>query len=148
MQEQTVKRPKTTDRLIVTPGKGPRAIFVPSDSPHAPSILAASHEEVAISRSPHQRGFLTTQQGPDAIQVDKGLFRWPWTVSVSVCGVALPLLRRRGKAHGFHSFGPPNFFSTPSALSLAETQQALIFDNSRNFSSLAGLWLTSRSPMV
>ncbi|EDU45330.1 predicted protein [Pyrenophora tritici-repentis Pt-1C-BFP] len=65
----------------------------------------------------------TAQQGPDAIQVEEGLFRRQWAVPGGVCGVALPELRRRGKTAGFHSFVPFNLFPTSSASSLADAYQ-------------------------
>ena len=45
------------------------------------------------------------------------------------CAVALPMLRRRGKTDGFHSFVPFSLFPTSSASSLADAYQALIFVN-------------------
>ena len=44
-------------------------------------MLAVACEDDAISRKPHQRGSLTTQQGLDAIQVEEGLFRGMGRVS-------------------------------------------------------------------
>lgn len=57
-----------------------RGIFV-LQSPCIIVMLAVACEDDAISRRPHQRGSLTTQQGLDAIQVEEGLFRGMGRVS-------------------------------------------------------------------
>ncbi|RMZ73941.1 hypothetical protein GMOD_00004753 [Pyrenophora seminiperda CCB06] len=93
------------------------------------ALSIPTHRFLPVKTRPRQRGSLTTQQGPDAIRVEEGLFRRLWAAPGGVCGVALPMLRRRGKAYGFHSFVPFNLFPTCSASSLADAHQALIFVN-------------------
>jgi hypothetical protein len=114
-----VRTPKTTCRLIVSPEKTLAGFSCCVTAIHTGNTLpisAASCENAVTSRSSNQRGSLTTQQGPKAMRL-KLRRALPCAVgriwSVSVCGVALPLLRRRGRAHGFHSVDPPNSFPPP-----------------------------------
>jgi len=90
MQEQTVRWPKTDMPTYRNP-PGIRFTFTHAFQLLFPPVYVPTHwphsrENVAISRRPHQRGSLTTQQGPDAIAVEEGLFRPLWAVPGGVCG--------------------------------------------------------------
>lgn len=81
MQEQTVSETPYNMRAYRDSRKRFRGIFAPSARPTIVVMLTASCQDDAISRRPHQRGSLTTQQGPDATQVEEGLFRGVGRVS-------------------------------------------------------------------
>lgn len=52
------------------------------------------------------------------------------------------MLRRRGRANGFHSFVPSNLFPTSSASSLADAYQALIFPQLKEVFQAGGVVAT------
>jgi hypothetical protein len=81
MQEQTVSETPNNMRAYRDSRKRFCGLFALTVRPASVVMPAASCQDDAISRRPHQRGSLTTQQGLDATQVEEGLFRGVGRVS-------------------------------------------------------------------